>query len=577
MPTETALATLQQPAHHKEQAKRPCPFAFPPQPRLPSHGNTGNCSALKSSKVTSSGIPAEQRRKTKDEQRGDNSMTGGNLRNDENGNGDGDASGNGNGNGNGNVLSVDIEMQYESSEPGLQVIVLGSRGGPFEDNCTAMLVRSVALNWDNESVLAVDTGVHISAINTLLKESVTSDIRPTTVDHGPFAGLKIKHKNIEANTGDFLLDTLGAVLITHPHIDHIAGGIVGTALGSRKPRCFAGLTSTIEALKAHIFNDIIWPNLSDEDDGVGAVTFNRLISGGSPVLGTGHSEGYVEIDQDHNSSAYSTSPREYPIRDRSSPSSPQSRRNSALHNTIENIPQHTSEKHYAYNSTAYFIQDKTTLREVLIFGDVEPDSISILPRNQYVWNDAAPKIVEGRLKAILIECSYNDARPDDKLFGHMNPRHLMQELCVLAREVENWQGGERLRERKKINERGEVEYLRRGGSPQWKRKSSSLLKSPLSVVSQGMGIFSHGGVDAVIDEEAEDEDGSIDTVFSAAGPTKQNLLKGIKVVIIHVKDRLLPEPYDPGEYIMKQILAWEKEMKLGCEFILPVAGTSLYL
>lgn len=158
-----------------------------------------------------------------------------------------------------------------------------------------MLVRSIALDWDKESVLAVDTGVHVSAINTLLKQSVSTDIRPTTIDHGPFTGLKLKHKGIEANTGDFILETLGAVLITHPHIDHIAGGIVGTALGSRKPRCFAGLNSTIEALKTHIFNDVIWPNLSDEDEGVGAVTFNRLISGGSPVFGTGNSEGYVEI------------------------------------------------------------------------------------------------------------------------------------------------------------------------------------------------------------------------------------------------------------------------------------------
>ncbi|KAM3068702.1 3',5'-cyclic-nucleotide phosphodiesterase pde1 [Clarireedia jacksonii] len=492
-------------------------------------------------------------------------------------------------------------MEYESSEPGLQVIVLGPRGGPFEDSCTAMLVRSIALDWDKESVLAVDTGVHVSAINNLLKESVTSDVRPTTVNHGPFTGLRLKHKGIEANTGDFLLETLGAVLITHPHIDHIAGGIVGTALGSRKPRCFAGLTSTIEALKMHIFNDIIWPNLSDEDEGVGAVTFNRLISGGSPVFGTGHSEGYVEIgkglavkcwavshgrcehkysNQDHNSSIYATSPREYPLRDRSSPSLPQSRRNSTFQNT-ENMPQHTNEKqYYAYNSTAYFIQDKTTLREVLIFGDVEPDSLSILPRNQYVWNDAAPKILEGRLKAIFIECSYNDSRPDDKLFGHMKPRHLMQELCVLAREVENCQGVEKIKERKKIHGRvgvGDVEFLRKVGVPQRKRRSGSPLKSPLSVVSQGMGILSNGGADGVIEEEAEDEDGSIDSVVSAAGPTKHNLLKGIKVVIIHVKDRLLPEPYDAGDYIMKQILEWEKEMNLGCEFVLPVAGMSLYL
>lgn len=197
-----------------------------------------------------------------------------------------------------------------------------------------------------------------------------------------------------------------------------------------------------------------------------------------------------------------------------------------------------------------------------------------------MWIDAAPKIVEGRLKAIFIECSYNDARPDDKLFGHMKPRHLMQELCVLAREVENWPGAEKVRERRKNNGRssiGDVEFLRSGGAPQKKRKSRSPLRSPLSVMSQGLGILSNGGADGVIEEAGEDEDGSIDSVFSAAAPTKQNLLKGIKVIIIHVKDRLLPEPYDPGDYILKQILEWEKEMKLGCEFVLPVAGMSLYL
>lgn len=44
-----------------------------------------------------------------------------------------------------------------------------------------------------------------------------------------------------------------------------------------------------------MFNDIIWPNLSDEDGGAGLITYQRLVEGGNPRFGCGESRGYVRV------------------------------------------------------------------------------------------------------------------------------------------------------------------------------------------------------------------------------------------------------------------------------------------
>lgn len=165
----------------------------------------------------------------------------------------------------------------------------------MEDNCTAFLVRSTSLKWTRGSVLAVDTGVHLSAIEQLLQQYYPLPPgRPHTLREGVLAGLELPHQNIGANTAHIARNIVGAHLLTHPHLDHISGGVISTALASTRPMIIAGLASTIEALKNHIFNDVIWPNLSDENGGVGLVTFMRLISGGSSVLGDGITQGYME-------------------------------------------------------------------------------------------------------------------------------------------------------------------------------------------------------------------------------------------------------------------------------------------
>lgn len=63
------------------------------------------------------------------------------------------------------------------------------------------------------------------------------------------------------------------------------------------------------------------------------------------------------------------------------------------------------------------------------------DSISLSPRNFEVWNAAAKKIFERKLRAVFIECSFDNCQPDAYLFGHLNPRHLYDELTILATQV----------------------------------------------------------------------------------------------------------------------------------------------
>ncbi len=75
---------------------------------------------------------------------------------------------------------------------------------------------------------------------------------------------------IDAGTGvgDLTLDEMTAiehVFLTHSHLDHIAAlPLMVDAVGTRRrePLQIHALPGTIAALRAHIFNDVIWPDFS---------------------------------------------------------------------------------------------------------------------------------------------------------------------------------------------------------------------------------------------------------------------------------------------------------------------------
>ncbi len=75
---------------------------------------------------------------------------------------------------------------------------------------------------------------------------------------------------VDAGTGvgDLTLDEMRSidhVMLTHSHLDHVAAlPLMVDAIGSQRsaPLQIHALAGTIEALKAHVFNDIIWPDFS---------------------------------------------------------------------------------------------------------------------------------------------------------------------------------------------------------------------------------------------------------------------------------------------------------------------------
>ncbi|QNK71539.1 3',5'-cyclic-nucleotide phosphodiesterase [Variovorax sp. PAMC26660] len=73
---------------------------------------------------------------------------------------------------------------------------------------------------------------------------------------------------VDAGTGvgDLTLDEMAGiddVVLTHSHLDHIAAlPLMLDAVGSRRTRPLRvhALRATIEALRAHVFNNVIWPD-----------------------------------------------------------------------------------------------------------------------------------------------------------------------------------------------------------------------------------------------------------------------------------------------------------------------------
>ncbi|RMZ78277.1 hypothetical protein DV737_g3953, partial [Chaetothyriales sp. CBS 132003] len=180
----------------------------------------------------------------------------------------------------------------------------GPSGGPREDNATGLLVRAPQSEWRKGSLIAVDAGAHLAAIIHLLNydmpmasEAVPEPGYSKLLDKGPFKGIRFPHISAKANALYIFRELLHSVLITHPHLDHLSAIAINTPALEycREAKAIVALPSVIDAIKDHIFNDSIWPNLSDEGNGVGFITYRRLIEGGNPRLGYGEARGYVNL------------------------------------------------------------------------------------------------------------------------------------------------------------------------------------------------------------------------------------------------------------------------------------------
>jgi cAMP phosphodiesterase len=529
----------------------------------------------------------------------------------------------------------------------------------------------------------VDAGAHLGSIVRLLEQYMprasnkTPEAGHTTVlKSGPFAGIKFPQISAKANALYIFRELLHSVLITHPHLDHLSAIAINTpALEyGREAKAIVALPSTIEAIKTHIFNDWIWPNLSDEGHGVGFVTYRRLIEGGNPRLGSGDARGYVNVCDGLATKCWSVSHGKCHRRSHSLshtrgesfgwnnaeysfPTRRMSRMSDHDHGYFSTMghPAHgygpsgaapppptpgayasqpqsavdTAHMFEPVSSSAFFIRNDETGAELLIFGDIEPDTVSISPRNHVVWEDAAQKFAAGHLKAVFIECSYDDSVRDADLYGHLCPRHLIAELrylanCVInARKVAGHtlvEGAEPLKapansmhlsiaDAKKKRKRGANGDLQK--TPELEATEFATPPSPRPLLSGYVGSRSPSASRRKTSHHSVPEQGSVglksatptrkrSVQFSGTGPSMNvpsgtapppplnvstmgslpkkldEPLKGLVVHIIHVKDTMMDGP-PPGEIILEELRAQSEEAGLGVEFDVTSYGEGIWV
>ncbi|KTD47639.1 MBL fold metallo-hydrolase [Legionella quateirensis] len=193
----------------------------------------------------------------------------------------------------------------------------------------------------------------------------------------------VHNKNIK----DLLQNHIPAYLISHAHLDHLIG-LVMAQPELREQQTIMAREETMEALQKHIFNWSVWGNFGDR--------------GEIPHLNYQH---------------YQSMPLQQWL---------------AIPNTdlrVKTFPL----SHSGMPSSAFLIAYKTDY--ILYFGDTGPDSIEKSTNIENIWKEIAPLIRKKQLHAIMLECSFVNSQPDDKLFGHLKPSLFMSELRRLATMV----------------------------------------------------------------------------------------------------------------------------------------------
>jgi 3',5'-cyclic-nucleotide phosphodiesterase len=87
--------------------------------------------------------------------------------------------------------------------------------------------------------------------------------------------------------------------------------------------------------------------------------------------------------------------------------------------------------HNGVESSAFVIRSGSDV--MLCMGDTGPDAVERSHGLADLWAAIAPDIRLHRLRAIVVEASYANGRPDAELFGHLTPAWLIASLRALER------------------------------------------------------------------------------------------------------------------------------------------------
>ncbi|MFD1141955.1 MBL fold metallo-hydrolase [Larkinella insperata] len=244
------------------------------------------------------------------------------------------------------------------SASAFKVVPLGVRGGLDESNLSAYLLAAPG----TDTYICLDAGTLHAGIQK-------------AVQHGVF----------RVGSETVLKEYIKAYLISHAHLDHLAGLIINSTDDARKP--IYALAGCIDVLKKNYFNWKSWPNMANEGDqpALSKYRYTVLAPGTEvPIEATGMSV------------------RAFPL-----------------------------SHGMAYQSAAFLVKNEGNY--ALYLGDTGPDLIEKSRNLSLLWQEVAPLVQSKKLKAIFMEVSYPNEQPDNQLYGHLTPNWLMHELTALGK------------------------------------------------------------------------------------------------------------------------------------------------
>ncbi len=186
-----------------------------------------------------------------------------------------------------------------------------------------------------------------------------------------------------------LQEHIPAYFISHAHLDH-SMGLLMVQPELREQQNIMARDETIQALENHVFSWAVWGNFGD--------------AGELPHLNLQHYQS-VPLMQWVDVPKIDLQIKSFPL------------------------------SHGGMPSTAFLVRAGSDY--VLYFGDTGADSIEKSNAIETIWNDVAPLIRNHQLRAIMLECSFTNTQPDDKLFGHLKPSLYLAELHQLATKVDS--------------------------------------------------------------------------------------------------------------------------------------------
>ena len=267
-------------------------------------------------------------------------------------------------------LTGQLHSAQSPTSPVFELITLGDAGGIQDGNLSAFLLRALS----EPHYISLDAGTLVNGIK--VAES-----------HNAFKNLPVKLDRTLSTTGNILHHHIKGYLISHGHLDHVAGLLIASPEDNKKP--IYGLKSVNQTMSDTYFNWQAWANFTDR--------------GLPPLLNK-----YQVIDL--------------------VPRQAISLKGTQLKVTAFSLS-------HPLESTAFVIEYQDNM--FVYFGDTGPDEVEQQGKLAAVWQYLAQQMQTKKLRGLVIEVSFDNQQPDNQLFGHLTPKWLMSELSHFYALLDN--------------------------------------------------------------------------------------------------------------------------------------------